>query len=87
MGTESRTRITVETERILIIATGDTVRGWCEKCGCEVEMSSTETAGGATGRLPVTLELRRRRAKDGLVGCMKSLLHLLKTVRGQPKSH
>lgn len=70
MGTESRKRITVETERILIIAAGNLVHGWCEKCGSEVEMSTTEPSGrGLQHSSPGSVG-------EGL-GIMKALLHLL----------
>jgi hypothetical protein len=53
MTRQSRTEITVETERVLIIRRS--VRAWCPQCGCEVEMLSlgeAEALTAATGRDP-----------------------------------
>jgi hypothetical protein len=53
MTRQSRTEITVETERVLIIRRS--VRAWCPQCGCEVEMLSlgeAEALTAAAGRDP-----------------------------------
>jgi ApbE superfamily uncharacterized protein (UPF0280 family) len=48
MTTQSRTEITVETERVLIIRQRRSVRAWCQECGCEVEMVSLGEAEAFT---------------------------------------
>jgi hypothetical protein len=37
-------RITIETERLLVIRRGASARVWCEKCALEVEMVPLESA-------------------------------------------
>jgi hypothetical protein len=49
MTTQSRTEITVETQRVVIIRRS--VRAWCQQCGCEVEMVSLGEAQALTGVL------------------------------------
>jgi hypothetical protein len=46
MTTQSRTEITVETDRVLIIRRS--VRAWCRQCGREVEMLSLAEAEALT---------------------------------------
>jgi hypothetical protein len=39
------TRITVETERVLIVRGANPVRAWCTRCAAEVDMVLLEAAG------------------------------------------
>lgn|SRR5436190_10822842 len=86
MGTDGHERITIETERILIIAHGHAVRGWCETCGREVDMRVGKTAGAlfANGlerfEGPKQDKPRVARAKNKLGTCLKSLMRFLSPV-------
>jgi hypothetical protein len=83
MGAENHTRITIETERTLIVAHQHATRAWREGCGGDVEFLRSDQAGDLLtaarerlkGQYPGSLHLRQ--AKDGLVICLKSLLRLL----------
>jgi len=77
MGTENRKRITVETERILIVAAGNLVHGWCEKCGSEVEMSTTTESSGKLPDAGRGLQHSSPGSVGEGLGIMKALLHLL----------
>jgi hypothetical protein len=80
---DRRTRITIETERTLVVAHRQTARRWCRKCGREVELFTSDQAGRLLDVAPTEIEgreeskLRLGWAKDGLVVCLKSLLDLL----------
>ena len=83
----NQTRITMETERILIIVQQHAVRRWCDKCATEVESLPSIHAGRLLER-PEQLKGQYRtefhldRAKDELVICLKSLRRLLQAVSG-----
>ena len=48
--TVRRTRITIETERVLVVkGHSGVVRGWCDKCGALVELATPEIAAALTG--------------------------------------
>jgi hypothetical protein len=50
MSKKRKKRITVETERILIVRRGrSSVRAWCEKCGQQVQMVTAEAAATLAG--------------------------------------
>ena len=82
MAGERRTRITIETERILVVASQRTIRGWCKQCGHEVEFVAQDQLGhllGPSAEQPAGLsqnKIHLQQAKDGLAICMKSLLRL-----------
>ena len=91
MGGENHMRITIETERILIVARPHAVRGWCERCDTEVEFLTSLQAGRLLERLEQLKgqsksELHLNRAKDGFLICLKSLLRLLQVAGGYRKS-
>ncbi len=46
---EKRTEITVETDRVLIIRRRRSIRAWCPKCGCEVDLVDEVEAEALTG--------------------------------------
>jgi hypothetical protein len=79
------TRITIETERILVLARSQAIRGWCEGCGCEVELLPREQLTPVLDVValasdePSRRRLHLERAKDGLRVCLKSMLLLLGT--------
>lgn len=89
MTPDRRTRITIERERILVLARQLSTRGRCEKCGHEVEFLKQEQVGpilesvsGAWGE-PSQERLHLEQAKDGLVVCLKSMLRFLKAASGR----
>jgi len=78
MKAEIQTRITIETERILIVVRHHATRGWCDRCRGEVELLHSDHAGDVLAIARERLEgLHLGKAKDGMVVCMKSLLRLL----------
>jgi hypothetical protein len=78
MKAENQTRITIETERILIVVRHHSRRGWCDRCGREVELLQSDHARDVLAIARERLEgLHLGKAKDGMVVCMKSLLRLL----------
>jgi len=44
LATKKTMRITIETERLLVIRHGASLRDWCEQCASEVDMIPLETA-------------------------------------------
>jgi hypothetical protein len=92
MTAESRTRITIETERILIIARQHAAYGWCERCGQQVELLPSAHAGHLLQLAQDQLQARHQgklhleEAKGGLAICLKSLLRFLHAASGQPNS-
>jgi hypothetical protein len=77
-----KTRITVETERILIIRRrGIEMQGWCEGCGEQVKLVTPQTASSVTGlsvraicQLVEAGELNFLETNDGLLLiCLNSL--------------
>ena len=87
MGPDKRERITVHSERIVIIALRHATRRWCERCGGQVETLTTEAAQQVFEVVPDGFECvsyRKpylRQAADGLITCLKSLLHFLEATR------
>ena len=83
MGSEDRTRITIETEKVLILASQQATHGWCQKCGQEVQLVTAHQAKGSFKIVTEQLKAARQsklhlgQAKNGLVICLKSLLRLL----------
>lgn len=92
MAPDRRTRITVETERILIVARQHATPGWCERCGQEVELLPADQAGQFREVVRDQQERQHQsslhlgQAKDGLVICVKSLLRFLQSASGQHSS-
>jgi len=92
MAADRRTRITIETERILIMARQHTARGWCERCGAEVELLPSAHASRLLHMAQEQLQRQNRgnlhleEAKDGLVICLKSLLRFVQAASGQHNS-
>jgi hypothetical protein len=90
--TDKRIWITIETERMLVIARRHAVRGWCERCGTEIEfLPSDQVRRLDTTSGPVLEQhrnnLHRWLAKDGLIlVCVKSLLRFLQSASGQEVS-
>lgn len=83
METGNRWRIGIETDRTLIVLGRSATRGWCERCGQEVELVAAKRAEQALGMTLGQIETQTLskfhlgHAKDGLVICLKSLFRLL----------
>lgn len=78
MRAENQTRITIETERILIVARQHATRRWSQRCKGEVGLLQSNHAGDLLAIALERLEgVHLARAKEGMVVCTKSLLRLL----------
>ena len=82
-----RRKVTVETERLLVISRHMGVRGWCESCSAESEMVGPEEAAAVSGLSQRTIfrqveshQVHFTETQDGaLLICLGSLL-------GKPES-
>ena len=89
MAADQRTRVTIATERILIIAREHSVYGWCARCGQKVELLPWVQASRLLRVAPEQLagldqsKLHLEQARDRLVICLKSLLRFLQPAGGQ----
>ena len=78
-----RTRITVETERILIVARQRAAREWCSRCDAEAEfLPSFEARRVLDAAAEPPAELQRKGfhlagKSGGLTVCLRSLLRFL----------
>jgi hypothetical protein len=91
MAREIRTRTTIETECISIIACRHAFSARCQRCGYETEVPTQEgtrqglevprRALGSAGKLDWA-----KRARHGLVVSLKSLVSLLETKGRHPHS-
>jgi hypothetical protein len=77
-----QTKITIETDSLLILRGRTSVRAWCPRCATEVEMIAMKDAGVISNLDPHALEewphseeLHRLQAADGsALTCLNSLL-------------
>jgi hypothetical protein len=77
-----QTKITIETDSLLILRSRNSVRAWCPRCAAEVEMIALENAGVISNLDRPALEewlnsgnLHLSQAADGSVLiCLNSLL-------------
>lgn len=81
MGTDGHKRITIETERILIVAQGPAARGRCENCGHEADdhtANTAETLFASSEQIGIRKQEKSRfvRSKNKLGSYLKSLLRL-----------
>ena len=78
-----RTRITVESERILVVARQRAAREWCARCGAEAEfLPSSEARRVLDTASEPPAELHRKGfhlvgRNGGLAVCLRSLLRFL----------
>jgi hypothetical protein len=88
-----QTRITIETDSLLILRGRNSLRAWCSRCGAEVEMIALEETGVISNLEQPELEdwlnsgeLHRLQAADGsTLTCLNSLLaHVQTTTTIQP---
>jgi hypothetical protein len=89
---ERTTRITIETERILILACQRATSGWCERCGSEVEFLPSHEARRVLDAAPEPLGNEHRKSlhlggakRSGLQVCLKSLLRFLEAACGEER--
>ena len=76
------TKITIETDSLLILRCGSSQRSWCPRCAAEGDMVALENAGVISNLEQPALEewlnseeLHRSRATDGsTLICLNSLL-------------
>jgi hypothetical protein len=90
MAADRHTRITIETERILIIARQRAVRDWCKECGRELELlpfdrarAPLDTTAGSGEEHPRD---RFHPVKDGLIFVCLRLLRFLQIGSGPRNS-
>jgi hypothetical protein len=81
LATKKTTRITIETERLLIIRHGASVREWCKQCATEVDMVPLESAAalgqvaaGTIQRLLDNEKLHLSKSCEPVRICLNSLL-------------
>lgn len=88
-----QTKITVETDSLMIVRGRNSTRAWCSKCGSEAEMVSIERMGVITNLDRPELEewlnsdvLHRSHSANGSAQiCLNSLLdRVLKTKLNKP---
>lgn len=81
-----RKRVTVETERVVVISRHTGVKGWCYACCEDVEMLGPEEAAAISGLSQMTIfhrveshQLHFTETPDGaLLICLSSLMEKLK---------
>ena len=77
-----QTKITVETDSLLVVRGGRSVRAWCPECGAEVEMLPLDGVGVISNLTPVDVEawiqsddLHHTKTTDGApLICLNSML-------------
>jgi hypothetical protein len=81
LATKKTMRITIETERLLVIRRGSSARGWCEQCATEVDMilleSAAELGQVAAGKIQHLLDSRKLHLSNvsgPVYICLNSLL-------------
>ncbi|HET6218963.1 MAG TPA: hypothetical protein VFE27_18210 [Acidobacteriaceae bacterium] len=88
-----QTRITIETDSLLILRGRSSLRAWCSRCAAEVEMVALNDTGVISNLERSELEewinsgeLHRLQAADGsTLMCLNSLLaHVQKTTTIEP---
>jgi hypothetical protein len=87
-----QTRITIETDSLLIMRGRSSVRAWCSRCAAEVEMIALENMGVISNLERPELEewlssgeLHRLQATDGsTLTCLNSLLARVQKATSQP---
>lgn len=95
-----QTKITIETESLLILRGRTSRRAWCPLCAAEGEMIALENAGVISNLEPPALEewlnsgeLHRSQAGDGsALICLNSLLARVQNTKtnltaGNPRGH
>ena len=89
-----KTRVTIETETLLVLRAQKQLRAWCPQCGAEVEMIRLDEAGVISNLSPAGVEawmpaenLHRCLSVDGaLLVCLDSMLKRPHRTRGADPS-
>jgi hypothetical protein len=89
-----QTKITIETNSLLIVRGRSSLRAWCSRCAAEVEMIVLDDAGVISNLEPAELEqwlnsgeLHQVQATDGsALTCLNSLLARVHNTTNQPGS-
>ena len=79
-----QTKITIETDIVLVLKGKATIHAWCERCGTDAEMISLETTavisnvgGSGLGEWLDSQQVHRSQAADGVqLICVNSLVGL-----------
>jgi hypothetical protein len=87
-----QTKITIETDSLLIVRARSSVRAWCSRCSAQVEMIALEEMGVISNLEEPELEewlnsgeLHRTQADDGsTLTCLNSLLARVQKATIQP---
>jgi len=80
-------RIKIERERTLLFVDKQLIRGWCERCGQEVELAPMNEiepflhSAQAWGCEKSKARPHLKRVKEGFVVCLRSLLLLVRAAR------
>ncbi len=82
-----QTRITIETDTLLVLKGKSSIRAWCARCGADAEMVALDTAAVMSNLRPSEIEewinsvdLHRSQAADGMqLICLNSLLWAVAT--------
>lgn len=77
-----QTKITIETDSLLVLRGGTSLRAWCPQCAAEAEMIPIESVGVVSNLAPSDVEawleseeLHRSQAADGTqLICLNSLV-------------
>jgi hypothetical protein len=77
-----QTRITIETESLLVLKAGGSLRGWCPRCQAECELIPIDGVGVTSNLAPGAVEAwieseelhHSRSADDAPLICLNSLL-------------
>ena len=82
-----QTKITIETDSLLVLRGGASLRAWCRKCATETEMIPIEGVGVVSNLAPAEVEawleseeIHRSQAADGAqLICLNSLVKRVQT--------
>ena len=88
-----RTRITIETDSLLVLRGRKSLRAWCPQCGAEAEMIPLNDVGVVSNLPPAEVQawmespdLHHTKAADGTaLICLNSMLNRVRRTReGEP---
>jgi hypothetical protein len=82
-----QTKITIETDTLLVVKGNSSIRAWCDRCGADAEMVALDAAGVISNFRPSEIEewinsvdLHRSHGADGMqLICLNSLLWAVAT--------
>jgi hypothetical protein len=86
-----RTRVSIETDSLLIVRGQRLLQSWCPQCGGETEMIALDTLGVVSNLSPKEVqawmespELHRIRRSDGVeLVCLNSILQWVQSAGGE----